>query len=587
MGLCPYRNHVLAMFDVGVFLIPYLIAVVICGIPLTYLEQALGQFMSQGMISSMKICPLFQGLAYTTTLICFSMCAFYIILLAWVLYYLFASFTTVLPWSHCNNDWNTVYCRDVALNVNGTFLNATYALGMNVSNPVITFGGEFSGENTTLVTYGDSRLTDPATEFWERKVLKLSADIGQPGPVKWDLALCLLLAWIIIYFCIWKGIKLSGKISYVTVIAPYLLLIALVIRGVTLEGAGDGIRYYLLPDWTKLGVAKVWLDAAMQVCFSYGICICKHTSLGGFNRFHHNSLRDLLFYVIVNTLTSFIAGFAIFSVLGFMSYKSGLHIDNVAGSGPGLAFVAYPQALAELPVAPVWSTMFFIMLIFLGIDSQFVTAEALIVAVTDLYPRKLAGSPNKEIFTAVACGVWFLIGLTMVTEGGVYVQQIFEWYLNGRILILVGLLQCAAIAWFYGVNRFVKNCEYMLGYKLIPLFKWCWLILTPAFTVLVFCLDAVLYPELKYRRKSGVYEFPLWSTAISWTLVGLILLPIPVVMIYKMIRAEGSLKERYRFLITPVFNEVQRARDNCKSEMYDKSPNGPEINEAELAFLKM
>lgn len=95
------------------------------------------------------------------------MCAFYIILLAWVLYYLFASFTTVLPWSHCNNDWNTGFCRDVALSVNGTLLNGTYSLGMNASNPAIAFSGEFLRDNATFVPYGDSRLTDPATEFWE------------------------------------------------------------------------------------------------------------------------------------------------------------------------------------------------------------------------------------------------------------------------------------------------------------------------------------------------------------------------------------------------------------------------------------
>lgn len=59
-------------------------------------------------------------------------------------------------------------------------------------------------------------------------------------------------------YSLWlRYVLIVFQISYVTVIAPYLLLIALVIRGVTLEGAGDGIRYYLLPDWTKLGVAKV------------------------------------------------------------------------------------------------------------------------------------------------------------------------------------------------------------------------------------------------------------------------------------------------------------------------------------------
>jgi solute carrier family 6 GABA transporter-like protein 6/8/11/12/13 len=51
-----------------------------------------------------------------------------------------------------------------------------------------------------------------AIPFFRRKVLSLSSGVDHPGAIKWDLALCLLLAWIIVYFCIWKGIKSSGKV---------------------------------------------------------------------------------------------------------------------------------------------------------------------------------------------------------------------------------------------------------------------------------------------------------------------------------------------------------------------------------------
>lgn len=83
--------------------------------------------------------------------------------------------------------------------------------------------------------------------------------------------------------------------------------------------------------------------------------------------------------------------------------------------GPGLAFIAYPKAVAEMPVAPAWSILFFIMVILLGLDSQFVGVEGLITTLVDLYP-KARKSPQREIFTIIVCIVHFFIGLSMTTR---------------------------------------------------------------------------------------------------------------------------------------------------------------------------
>ena len=65
-----------------------------------------------------------------------------------------------------------------------------------------------------------------------------------------------------------------------------------------------------------------------------------------------------------------ISGLAIFSVLGFLAKITGKNISEVADGGPGLAFVAYPSALSQLPIAPLWSILFFLMLIFVALDGQ-------------------------------------------------------------------------------------------------------------------------------------------------------------------------------------------------------------------------
>ena len=88
-------------------------------------------------------------------------------------------------------------------------------------------------------------------------MLGISTGLTDINLIRWDLAGCLLLAWIIVYCALWKGVKSTGKVVWVTAIAPYIILFCLLIRGVTLDGADLGIKYYLTPQWEKLFTMKV------------------------------------------------------------------------------------------------------------------------------------------------------------------------------------------------------------------------------------------------------------------------------------------------------------------------------------------
>uniref|UniRef100_A0A3Q0SAV4 Transporter n=1 Tax=Amphilophus citrinellus TaxID=61819 RepID=A0A3Q0SAV4_AMPCI len=92
----------------GAFFIPYILFLVTCGIPLFVLETALGQYTSQGGIMCWrKVCPLFEGMGYASQMIIFYGSISYIVILAWAFLYLFSSFSGELPWTTCNNTWNT------------------------------------------------------------------------------------------------------------------------------------------------------------------------------------------------------------------------------------------------------------------------------------------------------------------------------------------------------------------------------------------------------------------------------------------------------------------------------------------------
>ena len=80
--------------------------------------------------------------------------------------------------------------------------------------------------------------------------------------------------------------------------------------------------------------------------------------------------RDAFFVSIANFLTSILAGFVVFATLGFLAKQLDVPIEEVVNSGPGLAFVTYPEAVLHMPIAPMWAILFFIMLFTLGIGSQ-------------------------------------------------------------------------------------------------------------------------------------------------------------------------------------------------------------------------
>ncbi|XP_041376806.1 sodium- and chloride-dependent betaine transporter-like [Gigantopelta aegis] len=543
----------------GAFLIPYFIFLVLIAIPIFFLEVAVGQFSGQGVLQAWGICPLFKGIGLTMMIVSAINVTYFNLITGWVLYYLVSSFASALPWTTCGNAWNTPTCfvpdysglanntksssSSESLASNTSFVN--YTVFDDVTPPSGPYIPGNVSANTSLENGSGNRTMSAVEEFWQFNTLNISDGMENLGSIQLHMALCMLVAWFLIFLCLIKGVKSVGKVVYVTALLPYVLLVIFVIRTLMLPGARQGVILYVYPDFNRLFDFQVWAEALMQIFYTVGMCWGGLITMSSYNRFHNNCLRDAVFICLLGEGTSFFAGFAVFSVLGFMAAQMQVPVSEVVKAGPGLAFIAYPEALAQLPVPQMWAILFFLMMLTIGLDSVFAAVETVITAIVDSFPHVLL--QKRILMTAVICIVCFLIGLPLSFQGGVYIFQLIDWYVAVFNLMFVGFIEVVIIGWIYGADRFGDDIELMLGRRPPLIIKLLWRFVSPLMLVMGMIITVTNYKPPSY----GDYIYPGYAEIIGWSLALLPLLPIPICMALELRKAKGPIWQRLRQTTLP------------------------------------
>jgi len=415
----PYKLYT---YGGGAFLIPYIIALVLVGIPMMILEFSLGHHAQRAAPDAFATAhKRFEPIGWWGIIMGFVIITYYPVILAYCFSFLWESVKGIcgggaLPWA---------------------------------------------GEGIEGV--------QNAKKFFFETYLAHADGHAPLGAMQWHIVVPLIVTWIAMYLCIFRGVKLVGKIVWLTVPLPWLMLLILTVRGLTLPGSAEGLVYYLDPKWSELAKPTTWRFAFNQVFFSMSLAFGVMVTYASFLHKRSDINNNAAIIGLADFGTSFIAGLAVFATLGGMAFASQqaghyVPVDKVADGGPSLAFVAFPYALAQLPHSAWFSLIFFLALVTLGIDSAFSITESILASIVDKTGWR------RDTVLPLMSVVGFAIGLVYVTERGLNWLGTVDGVINGTWgMAFVGLIQCAVLGWLYRLERLRNHANERSDW---PLGRW-------------------------------------------------------------------------------------------------------------------
>ena len=302
-----------------------------------------------------------------------------------------------------------------------------------------------------LFAVGGAGLEDPQGFF--------DAFISAP----WDPFVCMMVFTMVSCVVIVMGVKNGIEKSNI-VMMPVLLLMAigLAVYVACLPGAGDGIKFYLVPDFSSCdNIGKVVLGAMGQMFYSLSLAMGIMITYGSYMRRCDSVPRASVRIVAADTFVAVLSGFMIIPVVVMFAAKSGT--GRVAiDAGPGLMFVTLPKVFASLGASGVWiGFVFFLLVLFAAFTSAISMTEACVAAVCDFFHI------GRNASTAAVCAWTLALGSVSAFGYGRWADfkplglpalDFFDSSMNVLTPIVAALI-CFFAGWVLRPKRILAECR--------------------------------------------------------------------------------------------------------------------------------
>uniref|UniRef100_A0A8C2XCU7 Solute carrier family 6 member 16a n=1 Tax=Cyclopterus lumpus TaxID=8103 RepID=A0A8C2XCU7_CYCLU len=254
--------------------------------------------------------------------------------------------------------------------------------------------------------------------------------------------------------------------------------------------------------------------------------------------------------------------------------------------GTGLAFIAFTEVMALFPASPFWSTLFFLMLLNLGLSTMFGTMQGILTPLMDNFS-----------FLVFSCALGFLIGLLFTQRSGNYFVTMFDDYSATLPLVIVVIFETISVAWVYGTERFLDDIEVMLKWRPPVVYKYLWkyVCLLSMVGLLAASLLRMVFKRPTYTAwnqdtaSEMTLEYPGWALGMIIMLIIFASLPVPIGYIYTALKnhkasntrsEERSGQEMHRKLYTKCSSAEQL-------DSHHRDPTEEDEAQPRTAFLPM
>lgn len=367
----------------GAFMIPYLVALLTAGLPFLFFDYVIGhRARASSPLAFRRLNRKTEFIGWWHMGINFIIAVYYAAILAWAARYVIYSFT---------HEWGD----DPA-----TFLMTDF---LQVSDPAAGVTFDFV-----------------------------------PGILIPIMIIWVLLA-IVMSLGVQKGVGLAN-IFFIPLLV--VMFIGLVAYSLTLNGAWTGLDALFTPDWSALTRPEVWVAAYGQIFFSLSIGFGIMITYASYLKKKTDLTGTGAVVGFANSGFELLAGIGVFAALGFMATAAGIGVSEVATSGIGLAFIAFPTIISQAPGGTLIGVLFFSSLLFAGFTSIISIVEVIVAGIEDKFNL---GRVRSTLLVVLPIAI--ISTLLMATTSGLFVLDILDNFVNQFGILAAGLVSIFVVAY--------------------------------------------------------------------------------------------------------------------------------------------